>query len=280
MTTQQEKAQTLARLHAAPEILRAVNVWDVVSAKAVAALPQTKAIVTAGHSIAATFGYADGEKIPLDLMLDMVGRIVDATDLPVSADLDAGFGDPGETARRAIGVGVVGANMEDRLAPLADSVAAVEAVIAAGAAEGVPFVLNARTDAFVRAGDRPVDESIEDAVTRGRAYLEARHPERGGDRAARRRDRRAQDQRDRPSRRPVGRGVRSARRRAHLARSDDAAGRPDGSAGRRERPLRHRRHSGDDPQPQLIAAAQSPRAASTTVRMASVTRAGCSTGRP
>jgi 2-methylisocitrate lyase-like PEP mutase family enzyme len=173
MTTQQEKAQTLARLHAAPEIFRAVNVWDVVSAKAVAALPQTKAIVTAGHSIAATFGYADGEKIPLDLMLDMVGRIVDATDLPVSADLDAGFGDAGETARRAIGVGVVGANMEDRLAPLADSVAAVEAVIAAGAAEGVPFVLNARTDAFVRAGDRPLAESIDDAITRGRAYLAA-----------------------------------------------------------------------------------------------------------
>ncbi len=63
--------------------------------------------------------------------------------------------------------------MEDRLAPLADSVAAVEAVIAAGAAEGVPFVLNARTDAFVRAGDRPLAESIEDAITRGRAYLAA-----------------------------------------------------------------------------------------------------------
>lgn len=173
MTTQQEKAQTLAQLHAAPEILRAVNVWDVVSAKAVAALPQTKAIVTAGHSIAATFGYADGENIPLDLMLDMVGRIVASTDLPVSADLDAGFGDPGETARRAIGVGIVGANMEDRLAPLAESVAAVGAVIAAGAAEGVPFVLNARTDAFVRAGDRPLTESIEDAITRGRAYLAA-----------------------------------------------------------------------------------------------------------
>ena len=173
MTTQQEKAQTLAQLHAAPEILRAVNVWDAVSAKAVAALPQTKTIVTAGHSIAAAFGYPDGEKIPLDLMLDMVGRIVDATDLPVSADLDAGFGNPGETARRAIGVGVVGANMEDRLAPLADSVAAVEAVVAAGAAEGVPFVLNARTDAFVRAGDRPLAESIDDAITRGRAYLAA-----------------------------------------------------------------------------------------------------------
>ena len=173
MTTQQEKAQTLAQLHAAPEILRAVNVWDVVSAKTVAAPPQTRAIVTAGHSIAATFGYADGEVIPRDLMLDMVGRIVAATDLPVSADLDAGFGDPGETARRAIGVGIVGANMEDRLAPLAESVAAVEAVIAAGAAEGVPFVLNARTDAFVRARHRPLADSIEDAITRGRAYLAA-----------------------------------------------------------------------------------------------------------
>lgn len=170
--TPQEKAQTLAHLHAAPEIFRAVNVWDVVSAKAVAALPQTKAIVTAGHAIGASFGYADGE-IPLDLMLDALGRIVASTDLPVSADLDAGFGDPGDTVRRAIGVGIVGGNVEDRLAPLAESVAAVEAVVAAGTAEGVPFVLNARTDAFARGGRRPVAESIEDAVTRGRAYLAA-----------------------------------------------------------------------------------------------------------
>jgi 2-methylisocitrate lyase-like PEP mutase family enzyme len=173
MTTQLDKAQTLARLHAAPEILRVVNVWDVASAKTIAALPETRALATAGHSIAATFGYADGEKIPLDLMLDMVSRIAASTDLPVSADLDAGFGDPGETTRRAIAVGVVGANMEDRLRPLAESVAAVEAVIAAGAAEGVPFVLNARTDALVRAGDRPIAESIADAITRGRAYLDA-----------------------------------------------------------------------------------------------------------
>lgn len=116
-----------------------VNVWDAVSAATVAALPETRALATAGHSIAATFGYPDGENIPRDLMLDMVARIVEtAGALPVSADLDAGFGDPGETARRAIGVGVVGANMEDRLRPLADSVRAVEAVIAAGAAEGVP----------------------------------------------------------------------------------------------------------------------------------------------
>ncbi|WEK12419.1 MAG: isocitrate lyase/phosphoenolpyruvate mutase family protein [Candidatus Microbacterium phytovorans] len=173
MTTSQ-RAQTLSALHAAPEILRVVNVWDVVSARAVLDLPETKAIATAGHSIAATFGYADGENIPLDLVLDMVGRIVAvAGDVPVSADLDAGFGNPGETVRRAIGVGAVGANVEDRLKPLAESVATVEAIVRAGEAEGVPFALNARTDAFVRAGDRPLSESIADAVERGRAYLAA-----------------------------------------------------------------------------------------------------------
>lgn len=174
MTTNAQRAQTLSALHAAPEILRVVNVWDVVSAKAIIDLPETKAIATAGHSIAATFGYADGENIPLELVLDMAGRIVEvAGDLPVTADLDAGFGDPGETVRRAIGVGVVGANVEDRLKPLAESVAAVEAIVRAAEAEGVPFALNARTDAFVRGGDRPASESIADAIERGRAYLDA-----------------------------------------------------------------------------------------------------------
>jgi 2-methylisocitrate lyase-like PEP mutase family enzyme len=173
MTTQAEKAQTLARLHAAPEILRVVNVWDAVSARTIAALPETRAIATAGHSIAATFGYPDGG-IPLETSLDMIGRIVTAAgDLPVTADLDDGGEDAGETVRRAIAVGVVGANVEDRLRPLDEAVARVEAIIAAGEAEGVPFVLNARTDAFVRAGSRPLDESIADAVERGRAYLDA-----------------------------------------------------------------------------------------------------------
>jgi 2-methylisocitrate lyase-like PEP mutase family enzyme len=173
MSTQVDRAQSLERLHAAPEILRVVNVWDAVSARAVAALPETRAIATAGHSIAATYGYGDGQ-IPIDTMLDMVGRIVEAVgDLPVTADLDDGHGDAGETIRRAIGKGVVGANVEDRLKPLDESVAVVRAIVAAGEAEGVPFVLNARTDAFVRAGGRPLDESVADAVERGRAYLDA-----------------------------------------------------------------------------------------------------------
>ncbi|HLV05104.1 MAG TPA: isocitrate lyase/phosphoenolpyruvate mutase family protein, partial [Actinomycetaceae bacterium] len=56
-TSPADRARTLSELHAAPEILRVVNVWDVVSAKAILALPETKALATAGHSIAATFGY-------------------------------------------------------------------------------------------------------------------------------------------------------------------------------------------------------------------------------
>lgn len=173
MSTQVDKAQSLESLHSAREILQVVNVWDAVSARTIAALPETRAIATAGHSIAATYGYDDGQ-IPTDIMLDMVGRIVEAVgDLPVTADLDDGRGDAGETVRRAIAKGVVGANVEDRLKPLDESVAAVRAIVAAGEAEGVPFVLNARTDAFVRGGGRPLDESIADAIERGRAYLDA-----------------------------------------------------------------------------------------------------------
>ncbi len=171
--SQADRARTLSALHAAPEILRVVNVWDVVSATTILALPETKALATAGHSIAASHGYADGG-IPLELTLHMVGRIVAAAgDVPVSADLDDGYEDAGETARRAIGVGVVGANVEDRLRPVADAAARVAAIVAAGEAEGVPFALNARTDAFVRGGGRPVEESIADAIERGRAYLDA-----------------------------------------------------------------------------------------------------------
>jgi 2-methylisocitrate lyase-like PEP mutase family enzyme len=173
MTTIQTKADELLRLHTSPEILSVVNVWDVVSARAVADIPETTALATASHSIAALYGYQDGEQIPVELMLDMVGRIAGATDLPVSADLEAGYGAPGETVRRAIGVGIVGANLEDQMKPFDEAVAAVADALAAAEAENVNFVLNARTDAFVKAGDRPVDEVIADAIARGRAFLDA-----------------------------------------------------------------------------------------------------------
>lgn len=165
-------ANRLADLHKAPEILRVVNVWDAISAQTVAALPETKAIATAGHSIAASYGYADGG-MPLDVALAGAKVIVDAVDLPVTADLDDGYDDPAETIRRAIGLGIVGANVEDRLRPFDESVARVAAIIAAAEAEGVDFQLNARTDAIVRGGERPISESIDDAIARGRAFLDA-----------------------------------------------------------------------------------------------------------
>lgn len=174
--TLSDKAQTLLALHERSELLTVVNVWDPISAQAVTAEPGTEALATASHSIAASFGYEDGENIPLDLHLEAIERIVKTTDLPVSADLEAGYGDAGETVRRALGVGVVGANLEDQLKPLDESVRAVEAALAAGEKEGIRFVLNARTDAFVKGGDRSPEQNLADAVERGRAYLDAGAP--------------------------------------------------------------------------------------------------------
>jgi 2-methylisocitrate lyase-like PEP mutase family enzyme len=173
MPTPAEKAAELLRLHTDPELLLVVNVWDAITAKVVAEVPGTKALATASHSIAAAHGYEDGEKIPRDEMIAAVGLIARTVELPVTADLEAGYGDPGGTIARAIDVGIVGANLEDRMKPLAESVAAVEAAVAAGAEAGVPFVLNARTDAFLRAGDRDPEDVLADAIERGRAYLDA-----------------------------------------------------------------------------------------------------------
>lgn len=176
MTTA-DRADALLALHTDPALLRLVNVWDVASARVVAGVPGTQALATASHAIAAMYGYEDGEHIPRDLMLEAVGRIVADSDLPVTADLEAGYGDAAETVRRAIGLGVVGANIEDQLRPLPEAAKIVEQVMAAAAAEGVPdFVLNARTDAVILAGDRDPADALADAIERGRAFLDAGAP--------------------------------------------------------------------------------------------------------
>ncbi len=159
------KADELLRLHTDLSLLVLVNVWDVASARVAAGLPGCRAIATASYSIASSYGYADGEQIPPDLMFDAVGRIAAAVDLPVTADLEAGYGDVYETVRRAVDLGVVGANIEDAMKPLPEAVAAVEAAVKAG---GPGFVLNARTDQFLSG---PGD--IDDAIARGRAFLDA-----------------------------------------------------------------------------------------------------------
>ena len=177
MTDLATRASTLLELHRAPEILVLANVWDVVSAQVVATTEGVRALATASHSIASTFGYPDGENIPLELHLGMVERIVRAVDLPVTMDFEAGYGDAGETARRAIAAGAVGGNLEDQMKPLDDAAAAVEAVLRAGRDAGIDFVLNARTDAVLRATpDADRAEVLTEAVRRGRAFLEAGAP--------------------------------------------------------------------------------------------------------
>jgi 2-methylisocitrate lyase-like PEP mutase family enzyme len=176
MTDITTQSHRLLALHQDPALLKVVNVWDAISARVVSEVDGITALATASHSIAASYGYADGENIPVELMIEAVGTVVSATELPVTADLEAGYGNAGDTIRRAVQVGAVGANLEDQMKPLAEAVAAVEAALAAGQAEGIDLVLNARTDAFVKAGDRPHAEVLADAIERGSAYLAAGAP--------------------------------------------------------------------------------------------------------
>lgn len=162
-------ADELRRLHDAPELLIVVNVWDAASARVVAAQPGCRAIATASHSIAAAHGAEDGEGMAREDMLAAVARIAAAVDLPVSADLERGYGatpaDVAETMRAAVAAGACGCNIEDGtpagLRPLDDAVARVGAAVDAG------MVVNARTDAFL------TKDGFDAAVERGRAYLEA-----------------------------------------------------------------------------------------------------------
>ena len=167
------RADRLRRLHTDPALLVLVNVWDVASARTVAATPGCRAVATASDPIAAAHGYPDGERIPVELVLAATGRIAAAVDLPVTADLEAGYGDVDGTVRRAVASGVVGANLEDALDPLPAAADRVARAVRAAAAEGVPLVLNARTDCYLLQPGRPAPDLLAEALRRGRAYLDA-----------------------------------------------------------------------------------------------------------
>lgn len=141
------------------------NVWDVASARAVAAVPGCRAIATSSAACARSLGWEDGEQIPPEEMLAAVGRIARAVELPVTADLEAGYGDAVATARRAWEAGAVGLNLEDGNGDPEAHARRVAAV-----RQAVPeLVLNARTDVFLPGGSRSVDEAVE----RAKAYLRA-----------------------------------------------------------------------------------------------------------
>ncbi len=134
------------------------------SAVTVAGHPSCRALATSSAAVARSLGWEDGEQIPAERMLDAVARIAAAVDLPVTADLEAGYGDPVATARAAWGAGAVGLNLEDGNGPAdahCDRIAAVRAAVP-------ELVLNARTDVFIGGSNDP-----DDAIERANAYLAA-----------------------------------------------------------------------------------------------------------
>lgn len=172
-----ERAALLLRLHDRTRILLLPNCWDVASARVIESLG-FPALATGSAGVAAVLGYADGERIPRGEMLEMVARIVRAVKVPVTADLEAGYGDPGGTVEAALEAGAVGMNFEDGLAKSADLAETPEqakriaAARAAGDRHGVHFVINARTDVFLR-GIGEERDRLAHALDRARAYLAA-----------------------------------------------------------------------------------------------------------
>src|SRR5712692_12022568 len=121
--SQADKAALFRRLHQGPKILVLANVWDVASARIVeqAGFP---AIATSSAAIANSLGYADGQRISRSEMLEVVRRIAAKVSVPVSADLEAAYGDVAATGRALVEAGAVGLNFEDGTgnpaSPLAD----------------------------------------------------------------------------------------------------------------------------------------------------------------
>ncbi len=177
MSTQREKAEELRRLHGAPEPLVLVNVWDAASARVVAGSAGCRALATASWAIAAAHGLPDGEALSREAMLAAVAVVARAVELPVTADLERGYGDARLTVEGALEAGAVGCNLEDSdgaggLWPTQEHAAVVAAARAAGDAAAIPLVINARADVYLT-DVIPPEERLLAALERGAAYLEA-----------------------------------------------------------------------------------------------------------
>jgi 2-methylisocitrate lyase-like PEP mutase family enzyme len=156
---QRKKAESFLAMHRGDVPVLLANVWDAASARIVeeAGLP---AIATTSAGIAFALGYPDGQKIPAAEMIAAIRRIVHAVNVPVTADVEAGYGrrpeDAGRTAANVIAAGAVGMNFEDATGdarePLTDLPLQVERVCAireTAASLAIPLVLNARTDVYL-----------------------------------------------------------------------------------------------------------------------------------
>jgi 2-methylisocitrate lyase-like PEP mutase family enzyme len=162
---QKAKADAFRAMHRGPKILVLPNVWDVASS-CIFEAAGVAAIATSSAGIAFTLGYPDGQKISREEMLASVARIAAKVKIPVSADVEAGYGnrpeDAAQTAKGVVEAGAVGLNLEDGTGdpkvPLTDLPLQIEKIIAARETSlraGVSLVLNARTDVYLREFGEP-----------------------------------------------------------------------------------------------------------------------------
>ncbi len=180
-----QKAERLRALHHGDAILVLPNVWDPGGARLLESMGYP-AVATASASVAFSLGYDDGQRITLDAMLDVVGRVAAAVDVPVTADMEWGYAEqPDEVAeniRRVLRAGAVGINLEDSkregdvLFDVDFQCARIRAVREMARQEGAPLVINARTDVFLPRVSGTESERFDQALLRARAYLQA-----GGD---------------------------------------------------------------------------------------------------
>lgn len=180
--TQTELARQFLALHDRRKTLVLPNAWDVASARIFeeAGFP---AVGTSSAGIANALGYPDGQKISRSEMLSVVHRIVEAVGIPVTADMEAGYGakpeEVAQTAREVLAAGAVGMNFEDAvhdrpdlLADLSLQKEKIRAVVETSTRAGVSFVLNARTDVFL-AGIGAAETRLARTIERLNAYRDA-----------------------------------------------------------------------------------------------------------
>lgn len=175
-------AEQFQSLHVRGYPLVLFNVWDAGSAKAVAA-GGAKAIALGSWSVAAANGFEDGEHVPFDFVIGNLRRIVSAVELPVSIDLESGYGENpaavAHTIALAIEAGAVGCNLEDSfphngtLREPADNAKRIARARAAAESTGIPFFINARTDDFMLSSrENHTLALLRSALERGRAYAD------------------------------------------------------------------------------------------------------------
>ncbi|WP_166417295.1 isocitrate lyase/PEP mutase family protein [Cochlodiniinecator piscidefendens] len=183
MPTQFQKAEQFSALHVKGSPVILYNIWDVGSANAVISAG-AKALATGSMPVALAHGFTDGEKIPLSAALSNAKRIVDATELPVTMDLEGGYGvEPEKVAdavTQALATGVVGFNFEDQIVggeglhPVNLQVTRIQAARRAAEAANIPAFINARTDIFLK--EKPEDHTssmLEEAIVRAKAFEDA-----------------------------------------------------------------------------------------------------------